>query len=106
MFEELKQKEQEIAETETPTLGSYGTKTYGEYSLEKKLPDLQVIYRHFNLADENDRLTLEWMMTNSLHCGDELNKPGDLRVINEETTFTKEGDYIVAVKAIKVKEDD
>lgn len=103
MFQELKDKEQEIQDTETPVLGSHGK---GYDPLEKKLPELQVIYRFFNLADENDRLTLEWLMTKSLQSTDELNNPGDIRVIKEETSFTKDGDYVVAVKAIKYKDEE
>lgn len=105
MFHDLIEKEKAISpETETPTLGSFGTKTYSDDALEKKLPELQVRYQSFNMDDQNDVMMLEHIMTKSLQCRENLQTPGDVVVISEQGTFDKEGTYHTIVKYIEVKE--
>jgi len=60
-----------------------------------------------NLSDEGDRLILEHIMTKSLqfsnlpNTGKGQTDPGGLLVIKEESTFNKEGDYVVAIKYLE-----
>ncbi len=99
MFEDFLKKEEAIQlNTMAPVFGNY------KPDIEKKLPELQVRYLTIRLTDPNDLLMLETVMTKSLHCQDNLENPGDIRVISEAGTFDKEGDYHVVVKYIEVKE--
>ena len=102
MYEDLKQNEQDKQETETPHLGGYNNTAD---SLEKKLPKLRVRYGFYNLASEDDLQMLESTMTKSLQCQDDLVDPGDIRVVSEEGTFNKDGEYCVAIKYLEVRDD-
>ena len=63
---------------------------------------LQVRYLSLTIGDPNDTLLLEDIMTQSLNCQNGLVKVGDLMVLKEESTFDREGNYLVALKYIEV----
>lgn len=65
---------------------------------------LEVSVRYFqaNLSDEGDRNLLEHIMTTSLRGADQLTKVGNIMVIREDSTFDREGNYMVAVKYCEV----
>lgn len=66
--------------------------------------DLKIIVRYLmaNLSDDNDRIVAEDVMTRSLDCANVLSKQGDILVIREETTFDRDGNYLVALKYCEV----
>lgn len=83
------------ADSQAPVFGR-SEETLDIASIKKKLSSqYEVKYKVIDVTNENARLILESIMTES------LNPNGKYIVIKEETTFTKEGSYIVAVKYLR-----
>jgi hypothetical protein len=60
--------------------------------------EIRIHYYVGSMSDNSDRAFIEGIMSRSLLSMNELNKPGDVSVFREDSTFTKDGDYIVAIK--------
>ena len=60
------------------------------------------------LDDEADRLEYEQLLTKSFLCQNELKKPGDLAVLDMNSSFDKQGHYHVVSRyaIIPEKEED
>jgi len=62
------------------------------------LSKLAIRYFVANMSDAGERMLAETIMTRSLESQGGLSKVGDIMVITENQHFTKEGDYIIAIK--------
>ena len=59
---------------------------------------IRVRYYTADMEDPTDRSFIEDIMSRSYMCQNALDKIGDIWVFREDTTFTKEGRYVVAIK--------
>lgn len=73
----------------------------------KGAPFQNVEVRYFvaTLSDDGDRAVLESLMTTGLRCGGELLYPGDVVVVQEESTFDKEQGPVVMIKYMTIPAD-
>ena len=59
---------------------------------------VRVRYFVGDMDEPSDRAFIEDIMSRSIGCLNTLAKIGDISVFREDTTFTKDGSYIVAIK--------
>jgi hypothetical protein len=64
----------------------------------KVILEIRIHYYVGNIDDPEQRLFIEDVMSRSLTSMNELSKLGDVSIFKEETTFTKDGSYLVAIK--------
>lgn len=67
---------------------------------------IRVHYYVGSMSDATDRLFVEDIMSRSLLSMNELTKIGDVCVFREDSSFTKDGDYIVAIKYGEVHDEN